>query len=68
MGEGWFPPFLFVYLGMNMKEEKTLYDIVTRLEGIISDLNDWSESEALNVESLQRQLYKVKKKIRETLD
>ena len=46
-----------------MKEEKTLYDIVTRLEGIISDLNDWSESEALNVESLQRQLYKVKKKI-----
>jgi len=58
----------FVYLGMIMKEEKTLYDIVTRLEGIISDLNDWSESEALNVESLQRQLYKVKKKIRETLD
>jgi len=31
---------------MNMKEEKTLYDIVARLEGIISDLNDWSESEA----------------------
>ena len=53
---------------MIVKEEKTLYDIVTRLEGIISDLNDWSESEALNVESLQRQLYKVKKKIRETLD
>ena len=66
--KGWELEIKFVYLGMIMKEEKTLYDIVTRLEGIISDLNDWSESEALNVESLQRQLYKVKKKIRETLD
>lgn len=49
-------------------EEKTLYDIVNQLEQVIRDLNDFSESEALNVISLQKQLYQVKKKIKETLD
>ena len=49
-------------------KEKTLYDIVNQLEQVIKDLNDFSESEALNVVSLQKQLYQVKKKIKETLD
>jgi hypothetical protein len=49
-------------------EEKTLYDIVSQLEQIIKDLNDFSESEELDVENLQKQIYEVKKKIKETLD
>jgi hypothetical protein len=49
-------------------EEKTLYDIVSQLEQIIKDLSDFSESEELDVENLQKQIYEVKKKIKETLD
>jgi hypothetical protein len=49
-------------------EEKTLYTLVSQLEQIIKDLNDFSESEELDVENLQKQIYEVKKKIKETLD
>ena len=44
-------------------EENTLYDIINKIETIISDLSYFEESEALNVLVLQEQLRSIKKEI-----
>ena len=49
-------------------EENTLYDIVNKIEAIISDLSYFQESEALNVLALQEQLRSIKKEIEKTVD
>lgn len=49
-------------------EEKTLYDIVQKLEEIIRELSDFSESEELCIEDLHQDLNTVKNKIQKTLD
>ena len=48
-------------------EENTLYDIVNKIETIISDLSYFQESEALNVLALQEQLRSIKKEIEKTV-
>ncbi len=48
-------------------EENTLYDIVNKIETIISDLSYFQESEALNVLALQEQLGSIKKEIEKTV-
>ena len=48
-------------------EENTLYDIVNKIETIISDLSYFQESEALNVLDLQEQLGIIKKEIEKTV-
>ncbi len=49
-------------------KENTLYDIVNKIETIISDLSYFQESEALNVLALQEQLGSIKKEIEKTVD
>lgn len=49
-------------------EENTLYDIVNKIETIISDLSYFQESEALNVLAFQEQLRSIKKEIEKTVD
>lgn len=49
-------------------EENTLYDIINKIETIISDLSYFEESEALNVLVLQEQLRSIKKEIEKTVD
>lgn len=49
-------------------EEKTLYDIVQKLEEVIRELSDFSESEELYIEDLCQDLSTVKNKIQKTLD
>ena len=49
-------------------KENTLYDIIDKIEIIISDLSYFEESEALNVLALQEQLESIKKEIKKTVD
>ena len=49
-------------------KENTLYDIIDKIEIIISDLSYFQESEALNVLALQEQLESIKKEIKKTVD
>ena len=48
-------------------EENTLYDVINKIETIISDLSYFEESEALNVSALQEQLKSIKKEIEKTV-
>lgn len=50
-----------------MKEE-TLYDVVDVLNKAILMLDDYIESEALDIEYTQQQLEKIVDQIKETLD
>ena len=48
-------------------KENTLYDVINKIETIISDLSYFEESEALNVLALQEQLKNIKKEIEKTV-
>ena len=53
MGEGWFPPFLFVSLGMIMKDIKT---IVKNLEQVRDLLDQHLDSEGMDFEYMQQRV------------
>jgi hypothetical protein len=49
-------------------KENTLYDIADKITEVVSDLNYFSESEALDVIGLMDRLEAIRSEIEETLD